>query len=43
MLTGEVKTILIETLCELVRRHQVARNAVTEPIIDAFMAVRKMF
>jgi len=43
MLTGEVKTILIETLCELVRRHQVARNAVTDPIIDAFMAVRKMF
>jgi len=43
MLTGEVKTILINVLSELVQRHQDARNAVSDDVIDAFMSVRKMF
>jgi len=43
MLTGEIKAILIDVLSELVRRHQVARDAVTESIIDSFMAMRKFF
>ncbi|GAB4835479.1 hypothetical protein Ancab_000388 [Ancistrocladus abbreviatus] len=37
MLTGEVKKRLIEVLTELVERH---RAAVTDEMVDAFMAVR---
>ena len=42
MLTGEVKEILIKVLTDVVLRHQRAREAVTEEMIDAFMAVRRM-
>jgi len=42
MLTGEIKKILIELLSNLVRRHQEARALVTEDVVDAFMAVRKL-
>jgi tryptophanyl-tRNA synthetase len=42
MLTSEVKKILIETLNKLVVQHQTARSAVTDDIIDAFMAIRKL-
>lgn len=40
MLTGEVKHRLIEVLSALVDRHQKARAAVTDEMVDAFMAVR---
>jgi len=43
MLTGEIKAILIDVLHELVRRHQIARDATTDSIIDSFMAIRKFF
>ncbi|KAG0483316.1 hypothetical protein HPP92_011400 [Vanilla planifolia] len=42
MLTGEVKKRLIEVLSELVSRHQKARQAVTDEMVDAFMAVRPL-
>ena len=42
MLTGEVKKILIDLLCDITAKHQKQRAAVTEEMIDAFMAVRKM-
>ncbi|KAF3781006.1 Tryptophan--tRNA ligase [Nymphaea thermarum] len=42
MLTGEVKKRLIEVLSELVERHQRARSAVSEEMVDAFMAVRPL-
>ncbi|GMQ02010.1 hypothetical protein CsSME_00048441 [Camellia sinensis var. sinensis] len=42
MLTGEVKRRLIELLTELVERHRRARAAVTDEMVDAFMAVRPL-
>ncbi|KAL6961928.1 tryptophan--tRNA ligase [Sarracenia purpurea var. burkii] len=42
MLTGEVKKRLIEVLTNLVERHRRARAAVTEEMVDAFMAVRPL-
>lgn len=42
MLTGEVKKRLIEVLSELVERHRTARAAVTDEMVDAFMAVRPL-
>ncbi|URD79376.1 Tryptophanyl-tRNA synthetase [Musa troglodytarum] len=42
MLTGEVKKRLIEVLSELVERHQRARAAVTDEMVDAFMAARPL-
>ncbi|GAB2277708.1 hypothetical protein Dimus_012411 [Dionaea muscipula] len=42
MLTGEVKKRLIEVLTEVVERHRTARAAVTEEMVDAFMAVRPL-
>ncbi|KAH9761332.1 Tryptophan--tRNA ligase cytoplasmic [Citrus sinensis] len=42
MLTGEVKQRLAQVLTELVERHQVARAAVTDEMVDAFMAVRPL-
>eukprot|EP01116_Phalansterium_solitarium_P006320 TRINITY_DN18624_c0_g1_i1.p1 TRINITY_DN18624_c0_g1~~TRINITY_DN18624_c0_g1_i1.p1 ORF type:complete len:413 (-),score=150.89 TRINITY_DN18624_c0_g1_i1:199-1437(-) len=42
LLTGEVKKILIEVMQGMVVRHQEARAAVTDDVIDAFMAVRKL-
>ncbi|GMG99892.1 hypothetical protein Nepgr_001732 [Nepenthes gracilis] len=42
MLTGEVKKRLIEVLTELVERHRVARAAVTDETVDAFMAIRSL-
>jgi tryptophanyl-tRNA synthetase len=42
MLTGEVKEILVNCLIEFVSRHQRAREAVTEEMIDSFFAVRDM-
>jgi len=42
LLTGQVKQILIEVLCELVSRHQIARKSTTDDVIDAFMAIRKL-
>ncbi|XP_027334406.1 tryptophan--tRNA ligase, cytoplasmic [Abrus precatorius] len=42
MLTGEVKKRLSEVLTEIVERHQRARAAVTDEMVDAFMAVRPL-
>ncbi|XP_057457480.1 tryptophan--tRNA ligase, cytoplasmic [Lotus japonicus] len=42
MLTGEVKQRLVEVLTALVERHCRARAAVTEEMVDAFMAVRPL-
>lgn len=42
MLTDELKNILIPVLIDVVLRHQRAREAVTEEMIDAFFAVRDM-
>ncbi|PPD91328.1 hypothetical protein GOBAR_DD11728 [Gossypium barbadense] len=42
MLTGEVKKRLIEVLTEIVERHRRARAAVTDEMVDAFMAVRPL-
>lgn len=42
MLTGEVKKRLIDLLTEMVERHQRARAAVTDEMVDAFMAVRPL-
>ncbi|KAK4706228.1 hypothetical protein R3W88_034210 [Solanum pinnatisectum] len=42
MLTGEIKKRLVEVLTDLVERHQRARAAVTDEMVDAFMAVRPL-
>ncbi|KAK9063060.1 hypothetical protein SSX86_016930 [Deinandra increscens subsp. villosa] len=42
MLTGEIKKRLIDVLTELVERHRAARAAVTDEMVDAFMAVRPL-
>jgi len=42
LLTGEVKQILVDVLTELVVNHQEARKGVTEEVVDAFLAVRKL-
>lgn len=42
MLTGEIKAALIGVLTPLVEGHQARRAAVTEEVIDQFMAVRPM-
>ncbi|VFQ77667.1 unnamed protein product [Cuscuta campestris] len=42
MLTGEVKKRLIEVLTDIVERHKRARAAVTDEMVDAFMAVRPL-
>ncbi|KAI3424193.1 hypothetical protein D9Q98_009549 [Chlorella vulgaris] len=42
MLTGEIKGELVGVLVEMVERHKAARAAVTDEIVDAFMAVRPM-
>ncbi|KAH7544115.1 hypothetical protein JRO89_XS15G0110200 [Xanthoceras sorbifolium] len=42
MLTGEVKQRLTQVLTELVERHQTARSAVTDEMVDAFMSVRPL-
>ena len=42
LLTYEVKARLIEVLSELVLDHQRKRAAVTDDVVDAFMAVRKL-
>ncbi|KAL1152655.1 hypothetical protein V6Z11_A09G124900 [Gossypium hirsutum] len=42
MLTGEVKKRLIEVLTEIVERHRRARAAVSDEMVDAFMAVRPL-
>ena len=42
MLTGEIKAELIALLTEMVERHNAARAAVTDDIVDAFMSVRSM-
>lgn len=42
MLTGEIKAALIDVLTPLVEGHQARRAAVTEEVIDRFMAVRPM-
>lgn len=42
MLTGEIKKILIDTLVPIVQRHQCARAAVTDDMVEAFMSVRKL-
>lgn len=42
MLTGEIKAALIDVLTPLVEGHQARRAAVTEEVIDQFMAVRPM-
>ncbi|CAM8983882.1 unnamed protein product [Rhodiola kirilowii] len=42
MLTGEVKMKLTQILTEMVERHRVARAAVTDEMVDAFMAVRPL-
>ncbi|PQQ21184.1 tryptophan--tRNA ligase cytoplasmic [Prunus yedoensis var. nudiflora] len=42
VLTGEVKQLLIQVLTELVERHRRAGAAVTDEMVDAFMAVRPL-
>ncbi|XP_055820783.1 tryptophan--tRNA ligase, cytoplasmic [Solanum dulcamara] len=42
MLTGEIKKRLVEVLTELVERHRRAREAVTDEMVEAFMAVRPL-
>ena len=42
MLTGEIKAELISLLTDMVTRHQQARAAVTEDVVDAFMTPRPM-
>ena len=42
MLTGEIKAELSKVIAEIVERHQAARAAVTDDVVDAFMAPRKM-
>lgn len=42
MSTSEVKEILIQVLTDVVLRHQRAREAVTEDMIDLFLSVRDM-
>lgn len=42
MLTGQVKKRLINLLWTLIQRHQEAREAVTDTMIDAFLSVRRM-
>ncbi|KAI3842920.1 hypothetical protein MKW92_046703 [Papaver armeniacum] len=42
MLTGEIKKRLTEVLTQLVERHCKARAAVTDAMVDAFMAVRPL-
>jgi tryptophanyl-tRNA synthetase len=42
MLTGEVKGELVGVLNEMLGRHQAARAAVTDAVVDAFMAPREM-
>ncbi|XP_077252949.1 nucleotidylyl transferase superfamily protein [Tasmannia lanceolata] len=42
MLTGEVKKRLIEVLSALVERHRKARDAVTDEMVDVFMARRPL-
>ncbi|KAF9598582.1 hypothetical protein IFM89_028209 [Coptis chinensis] len=42
MLTGQVKSRLIEVLTALVTRHREARSKVTDEVVDAFMAVRPL-
>eukprot|EP01112_Ceratiomyxa_fruticulosa_P010647 TRINITY_DN2825_c0_g1_i1.p1 TRINITY_DN2825_c0_g1~~TRINITY_DN2825_c0_g1_i1.p1 ORF type:complete len:400 (+),score=78.21 TRINITY_DN2825_c0_g1_i1:320-1519(+) len=42
MLTGEIKQVLIQLLSSLVQRHQEARAAVTNEVVQAFMTVRKL-
>jgi len=42
LLTGEVKKMLIDVLNDLVARHQEARKAVTDDVIEAYMTPRKL-
>lgn len=42
MLTGTVKNRLTQVVIEIVERHRRARAAVTEEMVDAFMAVRPL-
>ncbi|XP_059275346.1 tryptophan--tRNA ligase, cytoplasmic [Lycium ferocissimum] len=42
MLTGEIKKRLVDVLTDLVERHRRAREAVTDEMVDAFMAVRPL-
>ena len=42
LLTGEVKKVLIDLLVKITQEHQKCRAEVTEEMVDAFMAVRKM-
>lgn len=43
MLTSEIKKILIELLLDIIKQHQEARKSVTDEVVDAFMAVRKLY
>jgi len=42
MLTGEIKKILINVIKPIVARHQKSRSAVTDEIVKAYCAVRKI-
>ena len=42
MLTGEIKGELIKVLTEMVKKHQEARERVTDEVVDAFMTPRPM-
>jgi tryptophanyl-tRNA synthetase len=42
MLSGEIKAELSKVITEIVERHQLARAAVTDDVVDAFMSARKM-
>ena len=41
-MTGEAKALLIETIKPIIAKHQAARAAVTDEMVEAFMAVRTM-
>eukprot|EP01097_Dermamoeba_algensis_P000085 TRINITY_DN1026_c0_g1_i1.p1 TRINITY_DN1026_c0_g1~~TRINITY_DN1026_c0_g1_i1.p1 ORF type:complete len:399 (-),score=106.60 TRINITY_DN1026_c0_g1_i1:134-1330(-) len=43
MLTSEVKEVLIDVMTKMVVKHQVARDQVTDQVIDAFLTPRKLF
>lgn len=42
MTTGEIKKALIDVITPIVTRHQKARAAVTDDVVRAFMAPRKL-
>eukprot|EP01098_Paradermamoeba_levis_P016693 TRINITY_DN916_c0_g1_i4.p1 TRINITY_DN916_c0_g1~~TRINITY_DN916_c0_g1_i4.p1 ORF type:complete len:425 (-),score=113.76 TRINITY_DN916_c0_g1_i4:132-1343(-) len=42
MMTSEIKNILADVMVNMVKRHQIGRSAVTDAVIDSFMAARPL-